>query len=272
MPKRHMGATLSYSSPEGMREILRHLRSTKGATLGELAKLRTIEDAYGLTDYPTETLLLGTLKVLVIWRLVEAWKNDELVPPERFALEDRWSYDESSEFRFFISPFCIDLEAAFGISFLRGSHPVLGTPRRLRRRLDVFVLMPFTDALNPVYEDHIKSVVTRSSLAIARADDFFTHGTILSDIWTAINHAKVIIADCTGRNPNVFYEIGLAHCLGKPTVLVTQNLDDVPFDLRHLRVLQYAYNPRGMVDFEKALEQTIREIIEPAVSPDPEDT
>jgi hypothetical protein len=47
--------------------------------------------------------------------------------------------------------------------------------------------------------------------------------------------SRVVICDCTGRNPNVFYEIGIAHTLGREVILITQNPEDIPFDLRHLR-------------------------------------
>lgn len=61
--------------------------------------------------------------------------------------------------------------------------------------------------------------------------------------WTksgsGINGAKVLVAELTKRNPNVFYELGLAHALKKPVVLVSSNSDDVPFDLQHIRVIYY---------------------------------
>jgi hypothetical protein len=88
--------------------------------------------------------------------------------------------------------------------------------------------MPFNADLQGVYEDHIKSVDTNIGLKVARADDFFSTSAIMKDVWTAICKSRVIIADCTGRNPNVFYEIGLAHTVGKPVVLITQNKEDVP--------------------------------------------
>jgi hypothetical protein len=58
--------------------------------------------------------------------------------------------------------------------------------------------------------------------------------------------AKVIIADCTGSNPNAFYKIGLAHTLGKPVILTSQSVRDVPFDLRYLHFISYEYTPQGM--------------------------
>lgn len=92
---------------------------------------------------------------------------------------------------------------------------IFGEPQQHNQWPDVFVLMPFNNALRPVYEDHIQEVMTRLQLRVARADNFFTNDSIMADIWSAINAALIIIADCTGRNPNVFYEVGIAHALGK---------------------------------------------------------
>jgi hypothetical protein len=127
-----------------------------------------------------------------------------------------------------------------------------------RYRHDLFVLMPFVTELRPVYDDHLRSVATRLNLSIARADDFFSSGHIVNQVWTAILDARIVLADCTGRNPNVFYELGLAHAVGKPTILLTQREEDVPFDLRHNRYIKYAYTPRGMDEFEVRLEQAIQ--------------
>lgn len=137
-------------------------------------------------------------------------------------------------------------------------NPIFGKPRSTNRTPEVFVLMPFSDDLRPIYDDHIKLIATQSNLTVARADDdFFAPHAIISDIWDAIYNSKIIIADCTGRNPNVFYEIGIAHTIGRPTILISQMIDDVPFDLRHLRCIVYEYNPRGMVKFNETLRRTL---------------
>ncbi len=126
---------------------------------------------------------------------------------------------------------------------------------------DIFVLMPFVSELKPVYDNHIRKTVKALNLSVARADDFFSQSAIMDEIWSAIAYAKILIADCTNKNPNVFYEIGLAHAIGKPVVLITQNQDDVPFDIRHRRYIQYAYTPLGMEKFESDLYATISEIL-----------
>ena len=61
----------------------------------------------------------------------------------------------------------------------------------------------------------------------------------MDQIWQGITSAKVLVAELTTKNPNVFYELGLAHALKKPVVLVSSNDKDVPFDLHHIRVIYY---------------------------------
>jgi hypothetical protein len=136
--------------------------------------------------------------------------------------------------------------------------PYFGKPVGFAGPLDVFVVMSFKPVLRPVYDDHVLKVTKSLNLAAKRADDFFGAHHIMSDVWEAINAARLIIADCTGRNPNVFYEIGMAHTLGKTVILITQNKSDVPFDLQTIRYIQYEYTPPGMKLFEENLLQTLK--------------
>jgi hypothetical protein len=140
-------------------------------------------------------------------------------------------------------------------------EPLFGLPKPLAEKLDVFVLMPFKEDMLPVYEDHIKPTCASMDLSVRRADDFFTAHSVVQDIWKAIVSARSIVADCTDRNPNVFYEIGLAHTIGKPTVLLTQRAEDIPFDLRHLRYIEYQLTPRGMKEFETKFKQTVQTVL-----------
>jgi nucleoside 2-deoxyribosyltransferase len=104
-------------------------------------------------------------------------------------------------------------------------------------------------------------------MTMARADEFFTNEHIMFEVYSGIVRAKVLIADCTGKNPNVFYEIGLAHALGKAVVLIMQNFEDVPFDLRDRRCLQYDLTPHGKKTFKKRLAETLRTVLEDAEKP-----
>jgi hypothetical protein len=135
--------------------------------------------------------------------------------------------------------------------------PIFGLARKPALSYDLFVLMPFRAELEPVYEDHMKAIAKELNMTIARADDLFTTGSVIEEIWSCIAQSRIILADCTGRNPNVFYEIGIAHTLGKAVVLITQNEDDVPFDVGNRRFIKYEYTPRGMEEFEHRLKATL---------------
>ena len=133
-------------------------------------------------------------------------------------------------------------------------HPIFSEPDP-RTTCDVFVIMPFSEKLTPVYEDHIKKICDRIGLDSKRADLILNTESIVNDIWSLIHSAQIIICDCTEKNPNVFYELGIAHTIGKKTICITQNSDDIPFDIKHLRYIQYEYTPRGMKKFEEELEK-----------------
>jgi hypothetical protein len=137
-------------------------------------------------------------------------------------------------------------------------HPSFGRVYGNRQQpAEVFVVMPFKDELQPVFEDHIRLVCASLQRSVARADDFFSAGRIVDEIFKALYDAGLVIADCTDRNPNVFYEIGIAHTLGRPIILITQDENDIPFDLAHIRYLKYELTPRGMKSFEEKLARFI---------------
>jgi len=125
-----------------------------------------------------------------------------------------------------------------------------------------FVLMPFEQRFQPIYEDHIKKVIVEEcKMKCMRADDIFSNREIIEDIWEYINKARIVVADVTGKNPNVYYELGIAHTTGKEVIILTQSVDDVPFDIRHLRVIEYTYDPRGAKKLEESLASTIKSIL-----------
>lgn len=103
----------------------------------------------------------------------------------------------------------------------------------------VFVLMPFDDQFDDVYKVGIKEACEAISAYCERVDEQIFEERILDRIYNQIVKADVIVADMTGRNPNVFYEVGFAHALGKRTILLTQRSDDIPFDLKHFPHIVY---------------------------------
>ena len=102
-----------------------------------------------------------------------------------------------------------------------------------------FVLMPFADELREVYDDLIKGALEEAGYDVERADDLDNQRNILRDILTSIDGYDLIVADLTDNNPNVFYELGLAHGLSRPVILLTQSIESVPFDLRSYRIIPY---------------------------------
>lgn len=103
-----------------------------------------------------------------------------------------------------------------------------------------FVMMPFAAPHGDYYSKVYKPAIEKAGLRPVRADtEIFGTGKIMDQIWAGIHSAKVLVAEMTTRNPNVFYELGLAHALEKPVVLVCGNEADVPFDLKHIRVIYY---------------------------------
>lgn len=123
-----------------------------------------------------------------------------------------------------------------------------------------FVLMPFRKELSPIYEDHIANVLENHNMESLRADGIFSNKPIIEDIIESVRKSKIVIADLTDGNPNVFYETGYCHALGKEVILITQD-SDVPFDLRHIRHIRYDYTPRGMAEFENKLDMTVKNIL-----------
>jgi nucleoside 2-deoxyribosyltransferase len=80
-------------------------------------------------------------------------------------------------------------------------------------------------------------------------------GTIMNQVWDYIRHADAVIADVTGRNPNVLYEAGMAHALGKPVVLLLQETETAPFDIAAERRIPYRLEnlPRLEQELGKAI-------------------
>jgi hypothetical protein len=104
----------------------------------------------------------------------------------------------------------------------------------------VFVLMPFSADFDDVYQFGIKPACVEAGGYCERVDEQIFEGNILERIYNQIGKADLIVADMTGRNPNVFYEVGYAHGLRKRVILLTQNSDDIPFDLKHYPHIVYS--------------------------------
>lgn len=122
-----------------------------------------------------------------------------------------------------------------------------------------FVLMPFGDDFNDVYQIGIKESCYDGGAYCERVDEQIFHESIIQRVCNQIAKADFIIADMSERNPNVFYEVGYAHALGKPTILLTNNVDDIPFDLRHLPHIIYN---NSLVNLRSELTRRVKWFVE----------
>jgi len=122
-----------------------------------------------------------------------------------------------------------------------------------------FILMPFTDeAIKGVYEMIIKPTVVKNGLTPKRADSFKESKPIMPDVWKGIITAKIIIADLTNFNANVYYELGLCHALNKHPILMIQKEQKLPFDLSPFRSIFYSKEIYDYTQAKKELDEYIK--------------
>ena len=125
-----------------------------------------------------------------------------------------------------------------------------------------FVIMPFSTQFETEYYNIIKPAIEELEISCIRADELFTKQRIVDDIWNLIRSSRFIIAELTTKNPNVLYEIGLAHAIGKPAIILTRDDNDVPFDLKSLFYLYYDIkNPNWELELTISLQQLVRELL-----------
>ncbi|GAB3501829.1 hypothetical protein GCM10027341_29120 [Spirosoma knui] len=121
------------------------------------------------------------------------------------------------------------------------------------------VMMPFESRFTGTYTA-IRNVCDRLGIACRRADDIWDNSILIQDVFDLIFTSRAVITDFTDRNPNVFYETGVAHTLGKIVIPITQSVNDIPFDLRHHRALTYLANAEGLAKLEKDLEKKLKQV------------
>ena len=140
-------------------------------------------------------------------------------------------------------------------------NPIFGEPLpQSQFQADIFMIMPFRPQYDAIYQNVIRPVTAGLNLTVKRGDDFSSaSGSIIQEVWAAINACRLVIAETTEVNANVYYELGIAHTLGKPAILLTQlaNVEELPFDIRHLRFIVYENTISGGEKLEKDLQRSI---------------
>jgi len=154
------------------------------------------------------------------------------------ATEDRWRDVNhlliSSQSR---QPDSLETSMSVVPSAFLSSAGISSEDLKIERDL-VFVLTPF----HPIYKkqfDVIASVCSGIGLRAMRGDEEFVKGDVFPHILRLIARARIIVAIVDGRNSNVFYELGIAHALGKSVILVAPTPQDVPFDIRTKRLVLF---------------------------------
>ena len=123
--------------------------------------------------------------------------------------------------------------------------------------------MPFSPLFQIEYEKIIQPSLLEINIECVRGDEIYTKQRIIDDIWNSIKKCRFVIAELTEKNPNVLYEVGLAHAIGKPVIILTRNSDDVPFDLKALRYLFYDTNdPFWGENLKKGIQNLATKVLE----------
>ncbi len=125
----------------------------------------------------------------------------------------------------------------------------------------IAVMMPFAKEFDSVYRA-IKKACKALRFTTQRVDEIYKPSIIMDDVFLTIVQSQLVICDLTDRNANVLYEAGLAHALNCDVIMITQDMDDIPFDLQHFRVIKYLSNKEGLSKLAEDLKRTILETVD----------
>lgn len=125
----------------------------------------------------------------------------------------------------------------------------------------VSVMMPFTHEFDGML-GAIRAASREVGLTCLNASEVWDHDEIIQDIFALIYRSRVVVCDFTTQNPNVFYEAGIAHTLGKPVIPITQDINALPFDLRHRRALVYAASDAGLEELRVRIVARLQRLLD----------
>ena len=124
-----------------------------------------------------------------------------------------------------------------------------------------FVIMPFNEKRNKVYQRAIRPAVEKAGLACIRADERLSPTPILFDIYDAILSARVVLADISEPNANVYYELGIGHALKQHVILLCEKDVKLPFDISGIRHISYEWAMGGDEALQSAIEQSLQTVL-----------
>ena len=149
-----------------------------------------------------------------------------------------------------------------GVWCLDDSDVSITDYRVTNRRGRAFVVMQFTSPFTELY-DVIRKVCDEFQLDAHKSDETYGPGIVISDIARDITDSEFVIAEITPANPNVYYELGYAHAINKPAILLADHkIDRAPFDVAPFRIMFYENSIPGRQAFEDGLRKNIEAVLE----------
>lgn len=186
--------------------------------------------------------------------------NEILANQAAFGVGDPWGFHRTRLLVQDIDLYRTLLEIGHSKGVVRPSRKYLQFPEGPIDETLVVVMMPFATEFEPVWQA-IQHTVYELGMNCERADSIWDEESIMDDIVGLLWRARIVITDYTSHNANVFYETGIAHTLGRQCLPVTQDVDEIPFDLKHLRTLEYETTEIGLKKFKLDLKVRIRSIL-----------
>ncbi len=242
------GRVFEYTEPH----VKKYFLSNGNIDLNALVSLPTVflEETYGDGN---QVVRIGTITRARVsgHDIVIEYAYDPTIPPlTNSQLQSLASELDIAEFEFSRTHWAVKEIDLFCV-LLRNMQPRrqqpkvfhISDPEQIEPSL-VSAMMPFHSSFDAVYSA-LQEISQTYGFRCRRADDIWENPAVIQDVVSLIDRSRIVICDCSGRNPNVFYEAGIAHVLGRETILITQSADDIPFDLRHLRYVAYLNNGEG---------------------------
>jgi hypothetical protein len=147
-------------------------------------------------------------------------------------------------------------------AFLLNEHPIEARSIEiLPQKPKAFVVMQLDGAFDELYQYVIREICDEYEVLALKADEMSGPGVIMEDIVREIETSRLIVADITVPNPNVYFEVGYARALGKPSILLAQKGTKLPFDVAGFRVLFYENSIGGKARLDENLRRHIGEVL-----------
>ncbi len=288
MPASQLAKAVGYHKPNDWRflDLLRSANQyglVSGAGANATVRMEKLGQDIVIPASPHDrkTALLAAFNNVPDFKAVAAFYGDKKIPEDEFFLNTltRQFKIPRDRAQAFADVFGVNLRylRAFDVTgperqkegALPAEDEATASERRTLKQPQVrafletcFVMMPFGSWFDRYYQEIYVPAIREAGFEPVRADELFSSGSVVEQIWEQIKKARLLLADLTDRNANVFYELGLAHAAKKPVIFTAPKVEDVPFDLRHLRVIIYDIREP---EWASALRKSVTEYLKTAL-------